>query len=134
MFRFFIPTLLLAAQFVLFTNSSAAQSSAPSSSCPCTLRGSVVDSVSSQPVPHALVKLSSASPHAALTDSEGKFHFEGLPAGSLTVEAQKPGFLSNNGSSPFSGSVYSFELGPDTPPATLKLTPEGILSGQVSDE
>jgi carboxypeptidase family protein len=105
----------------------------PSSSCPCTLRGSVVDSVSGQPVPHALVKLTAPSPHAALTDSEGKFQFEGLPAGSVTLEAIKPGFLGNS-SGPLPGSVSSIEFGPATLPATLKLIPEGAIAGEVSDE
>jgi len=105
----------------------------PSSSCPCTLRGSVVDSVSGQPVPHALVKLSGASPRAALTDSDGKFQFEGLPAGSVTPEAIKPGFLGNS-SGPLPGSVSSIEFGPATLPITLKLIPEGAIAGEVSDE
>ncbi|HKW64296.1 MAG TPA: carboxypeptidase-like regulatory domain-containing protein [Candidatus Acidoferrum sp.] len=133
MLRAFIPTILLAAQFLFSASSDLAQSS-PSSSCPCTLRGSVVDSVSGQPVPHALVKLSSPSPSAALTDSEGKFQFDALPAGPVTLEAEKPGFLGNGGLGPTLDNASSFQFDPTTPPATLKLTPEAIIFGQVSDE
>lgn len=132
MLRPFIPTLLLAAQFLFLSNPSSAQS--PTSSCPCTLRGSVLDAISGQPVPHALVRLSAPSPRAALTDSEGKFQFEGVPAGSTTLEAAKPGYLGNNGFGRLSSSVFSFELGPATMPAILKLIPEGAISGEVSDE
>jgi hypothetical protein len=134
MLRRLIPNTLFAAQFLFSAHPSSAQSAMPSSSCPCTLQGSVVDSVSGQPVPHALVKLATNSPRATLTDSEGKFQFEGLPAGSVTLETVKPGYLGNDGFSPWSGSVASFQLGPDAAPALLKLTPEGVISGQVCDE
>src|SRR5690242_7244615 len=112
MLRPFIPTLLLAAQFLFLNNPSSAQSSMASSSCPCSLRGSVVDSVSGQPVPHALVKLSGASPRAALTDSDGKFQFEGLPAGSVILEAQKPGYLGRDRLGSWSSNTSSYKLGP----------------------
>src|SRR5690242_10536255 len=134
MLRPFIPTLLLAAQFLFLNNPSSAQSSMASSSCPCTLQGSVVDSVSNQPVPHALVKLSGASPRATLTDSDGKFQFEDLPAGSATLEGAKPGYLGNDRQGFLSSNTSSYQLGPNSPPAVLKLLPESIISGQVSDE
>lgn len=133
MLRLCIPTILLAAQFFFFGYPSSAQSPA-ASPCPCTLQGSVVDSISGQPVPHALVKLTAPSPRAALTDSAGRFQFEGLPAGSVTLEAVKPGYLGNDGFVPWSGRVTPFQLGPDAAPTLLKLTPEGVISGQVSDE
>src|SRR5437660_5619738 len=133
MLRLCIPTILLAAQFLFFGYSSSAQSPT-TSSCPCTLQGSVVDSISGQPVPHALVKLTAPSPRAALTDSAGRFQFEGLPAGSATLEAEKPGYLGNDGQGSWSGNTSSYRLGPDAPPAVLKLLPEGVISGQVSDE
>lgn len=132
--RPFIPTLLSVAQFLLFSNSAAAQSSMPSSSCPCTLRGSVVDSVSGQPVPHVLVNLSGASCRAALTDSEGKFEFEGLPASQMILEADKPGFLSQDPFARWYPASAQIQLAPDSPPALLKLIPEGVIFGQVSDE
>lgn len=94
-----------------------------------------MDSVSGQPVPHALVKLSAASSRATLTDSEGKFQFENLPAGSVTLAAEKSGFLGKEGLCfGTCGVVSTFELGPDTPPAIMKLMPEAIIFGQVSDE
>jgi hypothetical protein len=134
MARRLIPTVLFAAQFLFPAHPASAQSLPPSSSCPCTLQGSVVDSVSGQPVPHALVKLTAPSPRAALTDSEGKFQFEGLPAGSLTLEAEKPGFLARDSSGVWSLPSVNLRLGPDSPPALLRLVPEGVISGQVSDE
>src|SRR5579864_1249566 len=132
--RRFISALFFATQFLFYPHPSPAQSSISSSSCPCTLLGSVVDVVSGQPVPHALVKLSSPLPRAALTDSEGKFQFEGLPAGRVTLAAEKPGFLYGDSFGSSTTPTFAFELGPGTPPATLKLTPEGVIFGQITDE
>src|SRR5215472_10561331 len=130
----FIPTILFAAQFLFFAYGTSAQSLPLSSSCPCTLQGSVVDSVSGQPVPHALVRLAAPSPRAALTDSEGKFQFENLPAGLVTLEAEKPGYLSRDSIGPNLSLPVSVQLAPNSPPVTLKLTPESIIFGQVTDE
>lgn len=109
----------------------AAQESPTSSSCPCTLRGTVINSVTGVPVPGALVQTSSAKQPAMLTDSEGAFHFDGLPAGTLSVSASKPGFLPQN---PFLPQSTSVAVGPDAPSAVIKLTPGGVLTGRVLDE
>lgn len=132
--RSLTATLLFAAQTLFPAHPSFAQSSVPSSSCPCTLRGTVVDSVSGQPVPHALVKLDAPTPRAALTDSEGKFQFEGLPAGSATLEAERPGFLTQDPYARWYPASLEVQLAPDRSPVLLKLIPEGVIFGQVSNE
>src|SRR5215472_12773153 len=119
--RRLIPTIFFATQFLFCAYPAPAQSS-PSSSCPCILQGSVVDSVSAQPVPHALVRLAAPSPRAVLTDSEGKFQFENLPAGLVTLEAEKPGYLSRDSIGPNLSLPVSVQLAPNSPPVTLKLT------------
>jgi len=132
MLRFLIPAGLLAAPLLFSPQVSHAQTLG-SSSCPCTLHGTVVNSVSGQPVNRALVRLTAPAPRATLTDSEGKFQFEGLPAGLVSVEAEKPGFLTE----PVPGGPnvsFSIQLAPDSPPAILKIAPEGVIFGQVSDE
>jgi hypothetical protein len=93
-----------------------------------------VDSVSGQPVPHALVKVSGDPSRATLTDSEGKFQFEALPAGSVILEAEKPGFLAQDPVAKWYPTNAQLQLAPDTPSALLKLIPEGVIFGQVSDE
>ena len=141
--RVFILTVLFSS-FFFSLQSASAQSFASTSTCPCTLRGTVVDSVSGQPIHRALVRLTAPNTTAVLTDSEGKFQFEGLPAGLVSLEAQKPGFLPRD----IFGSVYSLRdifnstfslavslrLAPDSPPAILKLAPESVIFGQVTDE
>lgn len=135
MLRSFIPTILFAAQFLLVPHLSLAQSAPSASSCPCTLRGSVVNSASGRPVAHALVRISPALLPAVLTDSEGRFQFENVLAGFITLEARKPGYLAGDSySSWFAPKTASFDFGPNTPPATLTLVPEGVIFGQVTDE
>lgn len=135
MLRSFIPAILFAAQFLLVPHLSPAQSSSSASSCPCALSGSVVNSASGRTVAHALVRISPAILPPVLTDSEGRFQFENVPAGFVTLVARKPGFLSGDDySSWFAAKAASFEFGPNTPPAILKLIPEGVIFGQVTGE
>src|SRR5579859_5756986 len=119
--------LLLAALPALL----AAQESPISSSCPCTLRGTVVNSVTGAPVPGALVQSSSPSQPATLTDSEGSFHFDGLPTGTFSVSATKPGFLPQN---PFLRQSTSLQVAPDAPAAVIRITPGGVITGRVLDD
>ena len=133
MLRALTPASLFAASFLLFPLLAHAQSFAPPSSCPCTLRGSVVNAVSGQPVARALVRLSGDS-RATFTDSEGKFQFNGLPVGSFTLLAEKPGFLGSDSGGSRSPVLASINLAPDSPDAVVKLTPESVVFGQVLDE
>lgn len=135
MLRSLIPGLFLAKQLLSLPDLSLAQSPGTTFSCPCPLSGSVVDSATGRPVAHALVRLSPGLFPPVLSDSEGRFQFENVPAGFVTVVARKPGFLSGGDyGSWFAGRVASFEFGPNTPPATLKLIPEGVIFGQVTGE
>ena len=133
MLRALITRSLLAASFLLSPLLARPQSFAPPSSCPCTLRGSVVNVVSGQPVTRALVRLSGDS-RATFTDSEGKFQFNGLPVGSFTLLAEKPGFLGSDSGGSRSPVLASINLAPDSPDAVVKLTPESVVFGQVLDE
>jgi len=131
MLRPLFSLLLFAFPLVLPLPLIAQQLALNSSSCPCTLRGTVVDSVTGNPIHGALVQ---AYGRSTFTDSEGKFQFDGLPAGPTTVQAAKPGYLAHNDFASRSPKSFSLQLGPEAPPAVLKLTPEGVVFGQVTDE
>jgi hypothetical protein len=60
------------------------------------LMGVIIDPLDTQPVPNAEVKLGGAPPGTpntvVLADDEGRFVFMGLPKGSFTITATKPGY------------------------------------------
>src|SRR5215469_9504027 len=67
---------------VTLTAMSAAQAppSSGSSTETCTLSGSVVNSVTGEPIARALVRTNGMVQRTAFTDSEGHFQIDGLPA------------------------------------------------------
>src|SRR2546423_12190429 len=58
------------------------------------INGRVINSVSNEPIGRALVQ---ANDQAALTDAEGRFHFEVQAGIYLRVTASKPGYLNDYG-------------------------------------
>jgi Carboxypeptidase regulatory-like domain len=103
-----------------------------------TVRGTVVNSVTGEPIRGALVQASFNVQRSALTGPDGSFQFEGLLAGQGVLTARKPGYYSpadiRNGR--FASIQYSPQItvGPDQPPVLLKLVPEGVIYGRISGE
>lgn len=118
-----------------------------------SVSGTVVNSVTGEPVSRALVQLyvsssettsqSGSQPADALhksinsqlsmlTDHEGRFHFDGLPGvTAIALSAAKPGFTSDGalGIERPPGSTGD----PSSRPLVFKLLPEAILTGYVTD-
>ncbi len=84
-----------------------------------TVSGQVVNSVTGQPIARALVEVGQ---HSMLTDHEGRFAFEEIGEGEGAAFATRPGYFSPDGNFPVSAQ-----------PLTLKLVPEAILFGTVTD-
>lgn len=107
--------------------------------------GMVVNSVTGEPVPRALVTIYGMEPRTALTDTEGNFSFEGVPDGYFNWVVQKPGYMpSNEGSG--RGMVQTRYMPSNGGPArgvvqaqsnmdslVVKLTPQAVISGRVLD-
>lgn len=94
-----------------------------------TLRGTVINSVTGNPIRRVLVQ---AGAYAQLTDAQGHFEFSGLPAGQFAIGVQKPGFFdqeTGNGTPP-----TMIDVGPKTPDVIIKLIPEGVIFGRLTDE
>jgi len=93
-----------------------------------TLNGTVVNSITGEPIARALVRISGFVQRTAFTDTEGHFRIDGLPPGSVNIDLQKPGY-----SSPQNGRMKPVAIGADNGPVVLKLSPLGAIYGRVLD-
>jgi hypothetical protein len=99
-----------------------------------TLRGTVVNSVTGEAIRGALVQSYAGRERSTRTGPDGRFQFEGLPGGTVTVVCRKPGFFSEEEIYRDAGQRNTVQLGPDTAPVVLKLVPEGVIYGRLSGE
>ena len=93
--------------------------------------GTVVNSVTGEAIARALVRANGQSSRSTFSDSEGRFQFEGLPAGQIMLIAQKPGYSNEQDATGL--LLYPIEVGPETASQTLKLSPLSAIFGRVID-
>jgi hypothetical protein len=98
-----------------------------------TLRGTVVNSLTAEPIRGALVQIYFNGQSSMLTGPDGKFQFDGLPPGQTSINVRKPGFFSEDD---FQSSARRemVTIGPNNSPVILTLIPEGIIYGRISEE
>lgn len=92
-----------------------------------SLSGTVLNSVTGEPIRRAAVQVSGQNGKMALTDAGGHFVIEGLAEGNVYLAAMKPGFFGDEASNTTPALV-----GRDAPDVVLKLTPSGVISGRVT--
>lgn len=98
------------------------------------IRGTVVNSVTGEPIRGALVQIFSHRQHSMLTGGDGGFQFADVPAGTVNLNVQKPGFFTPQAiQSPKAQASFAVS-GPDQPPLVLKLIPEGVILGRISGD
>jgi hypothetical protein len=119
----------MAQEVVVERSNSAASANAPHVE-KFTITGTVIDAVSGEPVRKALVQLNGTTRRATFSDNGGRFQFEGVPAGGVSVTAQKPGYFSEQEMA--RNGVPPLEVGPNAAPTTLKLYPEAVIFGKVT--
>ncbi len=95
-----------------------------------SVSGTVIDSVTGEPIRKALVQLYGAQQRATFSDGDGHFQFDEVPANPVTLAAQKPGYFGDQeirrqGQLPI-------DAGPKSNSIVLKLTPEGVIAGKVT--
>ena len=97
-----------------------------------SLSGTVVNSLTGEPVRHALVQVSDSNNAAAVTDNTGHFQLSGLKEGQSFVSVTKPGF----GDGDTAAQTNVVQVGKDAPAVILKIAPAAVISGRVttSDE
>ncbi|MFN7922591.1 MAG: carboxypeptidase-like regulatory domain-containing protein [Bryobacteraceae bacterium] len=106
------------------------------------IEGRVIDSITSEPVRKATVSLTRTATRGgpnggnnsnfdAVTDASGAFKIEGVPDGQFRIGADRTGFVRGSGMSTLRLAARSDN---DSQSITIKLTPQGVISGRVLDE
>ena len=116
--RFSAALLVLAPALLLHAQQSTATA---------TLQGSVVNALTHQPIARALVSLDQYS-QSVLTDNEGHFTFDGVPAGQSMLSARRPGYADDSGNS---NTIRQTVTVPSSSDVTLELTPQGAITGEI---
>jgi len=91
------------------------------------LEGTVINSVTGEPVRRALVEITPSWP-PVLTGADGKFVFENLPDEEWSIEVTKPGFFAKGAE-----NTNTFQVKPGDSPVTFQMLPEAVLTGRVED-
>ena len=104
-----------------------------------SLRGTVVNSVTGEPIHNALVTLNIDGVRSVFTATDGSFEFRDLKeAGDRGIFVKRPGYFSpqfvrfsrhSTGS-----SSIPVKVGPDQAPILVRLIPEGVIAGRVTGE
>jgi hypothetical protein len=116
---------------LLFTPSRLFAQASPANQQIYGLSGSVVNSATGEPIPHALVRTNGAVRRDAFSDNEGHFQLDGMPQCQVTVTAQKPGFFSQQEEN--GGASGWVDVGPNSSALSIKLIPQGSINGRVTD-
>jgi hypothetical protein len=98
-----------------------------------SIDGVVLNSVTGEPVRSALVQIYIPQQTSLLTGPDGKFHFGSVPQSQLTITVRKPGFFSEQEISQGSITNQPIQVGPGMKPVTVKLIPEGVIYGRITD-
>ena len=104
-----------------------------------SLRGTVVNSVTGEPIHNALVTLNSDGGRSVFTATDGSFEFRDLKeAGERGIFVKRPGYFSPQmvrfSQYRIGSSTMPVKIGPDQPPLVLQLIPEGVIAGRVTGE
>ncbi len=106
----------------------------------CSVEGTVINSVSGEPVKKADVMLvpfaKGASRYSTVTDAAGHFLIDEVDAGRFQLMAYRSGYIqpsSPHGNAKYSGA-FTLEKGQKMNEIVLNLAPQGVISGRILDE
>ena len=111
------------AAFAAASGACSAQDTSDEASGVYPVKGTVVNSMTHQPVARALVD---AHESAVLSDNDGHFEFD-LPEGTYLISVKRPGYGSRG-----RPTNHTIRVGPNMPSLTFSLTPEAVITGQVT--
>jgi hypothetical protein len=131
-FLLLFPALLQAQELAPQADQGASTSSARVS-----VHGVVLNAVSGEPLPRALVRFVGGGNSGALTDGEGRFELVDIPTGPQQFEIIKPGFLDEMTEAAGAtgghsiGFAHSVIVAAEMPVVAFKMAPTNSIHGQV---
>jgi len=108
---------------------------APAVQPSASFSGTVVDTLSGQPIPGAKVLFlkTGDSPKSEMTSSDGRFRFAALQPGPYNVEIQASGYVLGRYGEPTPFSGVQLSANQTKPEVRIELTPTGSISGRIYD-
>ena len=106
----------------------------PSGAASYPVHGTVVNSLTGEPIRGALVQIYSNRQRSVLTGGDGGFEFADVPAGTVNLNVQKPGFFTLQAIQSPRAQAAFVTSGPEQAPVVVKLVPEGVISGHISGD
>jgi hypothetical protein len=97
------------------------------------VEGTVINSVTGEPVRGALVQIHIDQQVSLLTGPDGKFHFDSVHQSQVTITVRKPGFFTEQEISQGPMPNQLTQVGPGMKPVIMKLIPEGAIYGRITD-
>ena len=101
----------------------------------CAVDGSVVNSVTGEPVPRAKVNLiSGGGTYSTATDSSGRWSFSNVACGQVNFMTTRVGFLGPGFRGVNRAAPATLTSGSPAPDVKLELTPQSVVYGKVLDD
>ena len=98
------------------------------------LRGAVINSGTGEGISGALVEGYFPDRRVQFSGSDGSFVFEDIPRGRYSIAARKPGFFNQAELGQWNAGFKSMRTVPADAEVIVKLTPEAIIYGDVTNE
>jgi hypothetical protein len=103
---------------------------------PVTVRGTVSDAATGEPLPRVLVRIEGEADAGVLTNGEGRFEIPSVPVGPQTVRLLKPGFhdrpyATEDVDYQSDGPAHSVLVAPRMPDLNYSLVPNEAIHGYV---
>jgi uncharacterized protein (DUF2141 family) len=98
------------------------------------LSGIVLNAATGEPISGALVQIQAPPRKTQFSGANGTFVFKNLPRGRYLLMVSKPGFFNDQQLGHGNAWINSMREVPSNEEVALKLTPEGIIFGEVKNE
>ncbi len=111
------------------------QPQAPPPATDCAASGTVVNGMTGEPIPKAMVSMGGADGAGSATDALGRWSMTNVTCGTRFVTATRIGFISGNNAQAGPNSRSRIQLVSGTPVTSVKvaLMPEASVTGRVLD-